>query len=132
MYSGLAGGSLYSHSEVEQTTFVYQKDHSTLPMEFLIIGHNTIIIGHPCFAIYDHNVPCAVCYTSKRVSKLIIPARITCPSSWTEEYEEYLKAERHTNFSKWCIILSCYSYMWYRSSLSSICYYKNNYLCGVY
>ena len=65
-------------------------------MEFLIIGHNTIIIGHPCFVIYDHNVPCAVCYTSKRVSKLIIPARITCPSSWTEEYEEYLKAERHT------------------------------------
>ena len=50
---------------------------------------------YPRFTTHDHNVPCAVCYTSQRASKLMIPARITCPSSWTEEYEGYLTAERH-------------------------------------
>ena len=50
---------------------------------------------HPLFTTHDHNVPCAVCYTSLRASKLMIPAKITCPSLWTEEYEGYLMAERH-------------------------------------
>ena len=45
---------------------------------------------------HDHNVSCTVFYTSKHETKLIIPARITCPSMWTEEYEEYLMAEWHT------------------------------------
>ncbi len=46
-------------------------------------------------SLYNHNnVPCAVCYSSQRSSKLIIPGRITCPQSWTEEYEGYLMTER--------------------------------------
>ena len=43
-------------------------------------------------SLHDHNVPCAVCFTSQRSSKLMIPGRITCPQSWTEEYEGYLMA----------------------------------------
>ena len=43
-------------------------------------------------SLNNHNVPCAVCYTSKRTSKLMIPARITCPPSWTQEYIGYLMA----------------------------------------
>ena len=42
--------------------------------------------------LHNHNVPCAVCYTSRRTSKLMIPAKITCPSSWTQEYIGYLMA----------------------------------------
>ena len=45
-------------------------------------------------SLHDHNVPCAVCYSSQRSSKLMIPGRITCPQSWTEEYEGYLMTER--------------------------------------
>ena len=41
----------------------------------------------------EHNVPCAVCYSSTKTVKLMIPARITCPSSWTREYKGYLMAE---------------------------------------
>ena len=41
----------------------------------------------------EHNVPCAVCYSSIKTVKLMIPARITCPSSWTREYKGYLMAE---------------------------------------
>ena len=40
----------------------------------------------------DQNAPCAVCYSSTKTVKLMIPARITCPSSWTIEYKGYLMA----------------------------------------
>ena len=49
------------------------------------------------FATHDHNVPCSVCYVSNRATKLMIPARTTCPESWIEEYEGYLMAERHNH-----------------------------------
>ena len=45
---------------------------------------------------HDQNVPCAVCHTSQRSSKLMIPGTISCPQSWTEEYDGYLMAAHHT------------------------------------
>ena len=42
---------------------------------------------------HEHNAPCAVCYSSTKTVKLMIPARITCPSSWTIEYKGYLMSE---------------------------------------
>ena len=47
----------------------------------------------PLHSLHNHNVPCAVCYTSTRETVLMIPARLTCPSSWTREYYGYLMAE---------------------------------------
>ena len=41
----------------------------------------------------SHNAPCAVCYSSTKTVKLMIPARSTCPSSWTIEYKGYLMTE---------------------------------------
>ena len=49
----------------------------------------------PLRSFHDHNVPCAVCYTSTRGTVVMIPARLTCPSSWTREYYGYLMAEYH-------------------------------------
>ena len=46
---------------------------------------------------HEHNVPCAVCYTSTKSVKLMIPARTSCPSSWTREYKGYLMAARHVH-----------------------------------
>ena len=37
----------------------------------------------------SHNAPCAVCYTRTRIAKVTIPAKITCPPSWTREYYGY-------------------------------------------
>ena len=48
----------------------------------------------PLNSLADHKVPCAVCYTSTRGTVVMIPAQITCPSSWTQEYYGYLMAER--------------------------------------
>jgi len=36
---------------------------------------------------YDQNVPCARCYTENRPALMMIPAKRSCPSGWTEEYE---------------------------------------------
>ncbi len=49
----------------------------------------------PGFDFYDYNVPCAVCRTSSRSTKVQVPAKTTCPDkTWTEEYKGYLVAER--------------------------------------
>ena len=45
--------------------------------------------------LHNHNVPCVVCYASTRVSYLMIPAKTTCPKSWTTEYQGYLMTERY-------------------------------------
>jgi len=52
----------------------------------------------PLLSVAEHNVPCAVCYTSTRVSVVMIPARVSCPSSWTQEYHGYLMAAHYGHF----------------------------------
>ena len=47
----------------------------------------------PLHSFHDHNVPCAVCYASTRETIVMIPARLSCPSSWTREYYGYLMTE---------------------------------------
>ena len=37
----------------------------------------------PLSTFNDHNVPCAVCYTPTRETVVMIPTRLSCPSSWT-------------------------------------------------
>ena len=45
--------------------------------------------------LYHHNVPCVVCVNSERNVLLTIPAHITCPHSWTLEYNGYLMTAAH-------------------------------------
>ena len=47
--------------------------------------------------LHNHNVPCAICYASNRVSLLMIPAKLTCPTNRTMEYQGYLMAEYHVH-----------------------------------
>ena len=54
-------------------------------------SHNKIFSGNT----HDYNVPCAVCYVPKKSSKLMIPAKTSCPTSWTKEYYGYLMTEKH-------------------------------------
>ena len=54
----------------------------------------------PLHSFQHHNVPCAVCYTSTRGTVMMIPARITCPSSWTREYYGYLMANWRGNHAR--------------------------------
>lgn len=45
-------------------------------------------------SLFEHNAPCALCFTPERLSKIMIPGSTSCPTSWTLEYEGYLMTER--------------------------------------
>ena len=47
----------------------------------------------------DDNVPCAVCYTAEKRVQVMIPAKTTCPQSWSEVYEGYLMTARFNHNS---------------------------------
>ncbi len=49
----------------------------------------------PLYSMFNHNAPCAVCYVPTRVTVLMLPARLTCPSNWTLEYNGYLMSAHH-------------------------------------
>ncbi len=51
----------------------------------------------PLHGIHDHEVPCAVCRVSRRGTQLMIPAKIVCPSGWTEEYQGYLMTAHYAH-----------------------------------
>lgn len=42
--------------------------------------------------MYEHNIPC---FVEERSNKIMIPAKIECPSSWTREYYGYLMSANH-------------------------------------
>ena len=105
LYAGRTAGSWYSQSggganylclpeQPENSTYtagsqggralLYGAEYETGLTQAWEIG--------PLSAVNDHNVPCAVCYTSTREAAVMIPARLTCPSSWTREYYGYLMA----------------------------------------
>lgn len=49
--------------------------------------------GPPAFGnMVRHNAPCAVCYTQSRNVRITIPAKTSCPPSWTREYYGFLMA----------------------------------------
>ena len=98
LYEGIAGGSHYTHSggganyvclpKVPQ----YMSTHVP-PNYSYMYGAEYESVNGIFPGKYEHNVPCAVCYTSTKSVKLMIPARTSCPSSWTREYKGYLMAD---------------------------------------
>ena len=47
---------------------------------------------YPLQGTHEHNVPCAVCLAATRETVLMLPAKTTCPTSWTKEYDGYIMA----------------------------------------
>ncbi|XP_078619155.1 uncharacterized protein LOC144886400 [Branchiostoma floridae x Branchiostoma japonicum] len=108
IYDGIAGGSYYAHSggganyvclpkEPEWGVFT-DGNQGTAYMagaEYELIDGNNPFQGT---SLHDHDVPCAVCHVASRGSKLMIPARLSCPSGWTREYKGYLMTEHRTRY----------------------------------
>ena len=102
LYDGITGGEWYGHTggganyvclpKVPQYMSTNVPTHSSYMYGTEYQVDNNIISGKN-----DHNAPCAVCYTSTKSVKLMIPARTSCPSSWTTEYKGYLMTERHVH-----------------------------------
>ena len=99
VYSGIAGGSSYTHRGGGANYLCMPKD----PVYSPILRYRGGTQGHayvygseyykPIKGSHDHNVPCAVCEVSTRSKMLMIPAKATCPSSWTREYYGYIMTE---------------------------------------
>ena len=81
--------STYTAGVQEGRAYLYGAEYETG-------GNNQPRFG-PLSSVDEHNVPCAVCYASTRETAVMIPAQLTCPSSWTREYYGYLMAERHNH-----------------------------------
>ncbi|XP_066279779.1 uncharacterized protein [Branchiostoma lanceolatum] len=107
VYSGVAGGTHYSHPGGGT-------NYQCLPTEPQWGRYQDGVQGWKAFmwgaeyeldtnypfgsaSVHNHEVPCAVCYVPTRGSKLMIPARNTCPTDWTQEYHGYLMAEYYNH-----------------------------------
>ena len=101
----LAAGSHHSHTRgganyiclPEKPEFLpYVSDTSDYQSFVYRSKYETFGTG-PFNHLQDQDVPCVVCYASTRVSYLMIPAKITCPTTWTTEYQGYLMTERYNH-----------------------------------
>ena len=101
VYEGMAGGSDYNVYGGGANYLCLPNDpdglKDGLPSQYSSLygaEYENPIFDSP---LQNRNVPCAVCYTSRRTSKLMIPAKTTCPSSWTQEYIGYLMTSNQSN-----------------------------------
>ena len=108
VYKGRAGGSYFSHSGGGANKLCLPENPQYLDYQSGLQGSgymhgaeyeswttSGVLANQPLSSMHNRNVPCAVCSVSTREMLLMIPARTSCPSSWTREYYGYLMAERH-------------------------------------
>ena len=138
VYSGRAGGEHYTNSGGGSNPQCLPLDPNylhTLP------GSQTNVAGmfgaeyqtdNFNRAVQDNDVPCAVCYVSKRSAVYMVPAKYTCPSGWTREYYGYLMAERHNhNPSQFtCVDSSFKSVVGSAANKNGLLFYQVEGRCG--
>ena len=104
VYQGIAAGSHYNNRGGGSNYLCLPKEpkysnyHPGVQGNSLLHGTEYIFYkGSPLPDVYYHNVPCAVCSTSR--SKLfMLPARDECPTTWTLEYSGYLMTEANAHY----------------------------------
>ena len=98
VYAGRAGGSHYTQAGGANYLCMPLDPEYTLPFLPGVNG-NSYMYGseyeYPVVGTGQHNVPCAVCLATSRETVLMVPAKTSCPTSWTREYYGYLMSERY-------------------------------------
>ena len=105
VYSGRAAGTHYTTQGGTSDLLCLPDDPQYLTYRPGVQGYSPIHgaeyqIGHdtlPLPGVHQDNAPCAVCVNCQRKVVLTIPARTTCPPSWTKEYCGYLMTERFSH-----------------------------------
>ena len=104
VYYGRAGGAHYTHSGTASNYICmphnpeYYSSGTPGTYPAYVYGAEYETYGSTLANLVNHNVPCAVCY-AKREAMLMAPAKITCPSQWTREYNGYLMASYYGHAS---------------------------------
>ena len=109
VYAGRAAGSHYSHTGggsnyqcITEEPENFDFGPGTVDAS-LIYGAEYEMFGNVPSAslpLYQHDVPCVVCYVAPRETVLMIPGRYTCPPEWTQEYYGYLMAECYNHHGR--------------------------------
>ena len=104
LYSGRAGGTNYQHKGGAANILCLPNDPQYSRYGSGVTGYSpltgvqyNVAVGQPLRTVHSHNMPCAACYTSSRVTVLMIPAKLTCPTNWTTEYTGYIMADYHSH-----------------------------------
>ena len=105
VYTGRAAGSDHRHKGGAAEKICLPPDPDYLTERNGVQGDSPLhgaeyeahVAVHPLNHLFQQNVPCAVCFVSTRVTKLMIPAKTQCPTSWTLEYVGYLMTEYYTH-----------------------------------
>lgn len=98
VYSGRAGGGHYTHGGAANYLCLPLDPEYTLPFRAGAQGHMYLYASeyeNPIRGTHNHNVPCAVCIANTRNTVLKMPAKTSCPQSWTKEYEGYLMSTHY-------------------------------------
>ena len=99
LYSGIAGGTRFNqeggganylcmpHVPEYSTTLTYRSGSQGYAY---IQGSE---YDYPLQGTHNLGVPCAVCYVPTRPTAVMIPAKASCPPTWTREYYGYVMTE---------------------------------------
>ena len=99
LYSGIAGGTWYGQEGGGANYLCMPQDpeySTTLTYRAGVQGAAHIYgaeYQNPVQGTHEHNVPCSVCYVSTRPTVVMIPAKASCPPTWTREYYGYIMTE---------------------------------------
>ena len=105
VYEGYVGGGWYSHKGNGANYLCLPKDpqylSTTRPAAQSYLYGAEYQSSNRIFGktTHDYNVPCAVCHVPRKSSKLMIPAKVSCPKSWTREYYGYLMTEYYNHYA---------------------------------
>ena len=100
VYAGRTGGTQYGHTGGGANQLCMPPDPQYSNYNPGIQGFNymygaeyEVPVGYTSTK-QDHDAMCAVCFISTRETVLMVPAKTSCPTSWTKEYQGYLMAEK--------------------------------------
>ena len=99
VYSGIMGGNYWNNKGGGANFFCMPKDPEyKLRYQPGVRGHlfiNGVSYYYPLRGGRNgRQVACAVCYVKGKTTTLMIPAKASCPSSWTRQYYGYIMTEQ--------------------------------------
>ena len=100
VYSGRAGGTVWNIQGgaaekiclPDDPEYVTETSGLSVPYGSTVQGVEYELISGPNANVNEYNAPCAVCFVPTKAVTIMLPAKTTCPSSWTREYYGYLSA----------------------------------------
>ena len=99
VYAGRAGGTHYTHNGGGANYLCMPSDPQYTLSYQNGVRNQAYVYGteyeNPLQGTHQHNVPCAICLAATRGTVLMLPAKTSCPTSWTTEYTGYLMTEYH-------------------------------------